>query len=273
MAPLLSTQNLSKEFAGGMLRPGKTVRALDKVSLSIEAGVRVAIVGGSGSGKSTLAACLACLEEPTSGEIYFEGRGIRGLSQRELRMIRPQIQLVFQDSGTAFNPDFSVLQVLEEPLLLNTGLNRMERQASASALLEKVGLQEKLLARKTGELSGGQRQRVAIARSLSVEPKVLILDEALSALDSSVQAQIANLLLDLTDPPGAGTGKPAVVLITHDLVMAARIADEIIVMQDGRIVERGLPREILSSPSEEATKALISATPAATFSGSQRPIV
>ncbi|HET9805095.1 MAG TPA: ATP-binding cassette domain-containing protein [Candidatus Acidoferrum sp.] len=261
MEALLSVQNVSKDFLPRtMTGIGATVRALDGINLNILPGVRLAIVGGSGSGKSTLAACLACLEKPSSGKIYFHGRDVTELSESELRTVRPQIQLVFQDWANAFNPDFTVLQILEEPLLLNSKCNQEERRSRAAQLLQSVGMPSEMLVRKSVELSGGQRQRVGIARALALEPKVLVLDEALSALDSSVQAQIANLLLDLNaraTPTGNGL---ATVLITHDLVMAARLADEIVVMRDGLIVERGSSRRIVTTPEHEATKALVAAT-------------
>src|SRR5262249_2574923 len=210
-------ENLVKEFAPREFGGTKiTVRALDGVNLTIGQGARIAIVGGSGSGKSTLALCLACLEAPTSGKICLQGRDLTKFPEKELRRIRPQVQLVFQDSAASFNPDFTVSQVLEEPLLLNFTLNEERRAKRTANLLEKVGLQEKMLARRTSELSGGQRQRIAIARALALEPKILILDEALSALDSSVQAQVANLLLSLTDAEIPLEKRPTTVLITHD---------------------------------------------------------
>ena len=273
MDGLLAIENLKKEFAlRGIAGEKRVVYALDGINLTIQSGVRIAIVGGSGSGKSTLAACLSFLETPTSGKIYFRGHDASELSEKELRSVRPRVQLVFQDSATAFNPDFNVFEVLEEPLSLNSSLDSQERRVRAAELLERVGLHD-MLARNTEELSGGQRQRVAIARALALEPKVLILDEALSALDSSVQAQVANLLLDLTTESLPSAEKPAIVLITHDLVMAARIADEIIVMQNGRIVESGPSRRIVTSPKQEATKALVAATQVLDFTAQSGPAV
>ena len=270
MEAILATQDLVKDFtqrnlAGG----GSRVRALDGVSLNIAPGDRISVVGGSGSGKSTLAACLGCLETPTSGKFYFRGRDVTKVSERELRTIRPQVQMVFQDSASAFNPDFTVLQVLEEPLLIHSKLHLVERRSRAVELLRQVQLQDNFLARKTSELSGGQRQRLAIARALTLEPSVLILDEAFSALDCSIQAQTANLLVELMDSRRPSDGESALVLITHDLVMAARITDKIFVMDRGRIVESGETRNILTAPAHKTTKALLGAVPG--ISQSLRP--
>ena len=262
MEALLSTCDLVKEFTQRRIAgTPSTVRALDRISLNIAPGARIAIVGASGSGKSTLAACLACLDTPTSGKLCFRGQDVTQLPDRELRTIRPQIQLVFQDSASAFNPDFSVLQVLEEPLRLRSGLNPADRACRIAELLRQVQLQENFLARKTSELSGGQRQRLAIARALVLEPSVLILDESLSALDCSMQAQIANLLIDLIDSGNSSRERPAFVLVTHDLAMAARITDEIVVMESGRIVESGSSKKIVTAPVEKITKTLIAAVP------------
>jgi ABC-type glutathione transport system ATPase component len=200
MEALLSAENLVKEYSLRRSSGAKGfVRALDQVSLSVQQGGRIAVVGASGSGKSTLAACLACLARPSSGSIRFEGRDIAVASESELRSARPQIQLVFQDAAMAFNPRFTVLEILEEPLLVQAKLDSKQRRERLAELLGRVGLSDKMLYRKSTDLSGGQRQRLAIARALALDPKILILDEALSALDYSVQAQIANLLLDLTD--------------------------------------------------------------------------
>src|SRR5262249_40810757 len=237
---LLSAENLTKEYSSHHSSGvKKSIRALDTVNLAIYSGAKIAIVGASGSGKSTLAACLACLEKSTSGTIHFQNLELTSLPEKALRRVRPQIQLVFQDPAMAFNPNFTVQEVLEEPWILQTKMNSEEKHDRAAQLLGRVGLSQNILSRKSKELSGGQRQRLAIARGLALDPKVLILDEALSALDYSVQAQIANLLLDLSDrsiPPAA---RPAILFITHDLIMAARIADEIVVMQHGHVIESG----------------------------------
>ncbi len=261
MEALLSAKNLVKEYASRHLSGRKTrVRALDQVSVVIQPGARIAIVGASGSGKSTLASCLACLEKPDSGTIEFHGREVTAHTERELRTIRPQIQLVFQDPVMAFNPSFTVQEILEEPWILQTGLGSEKRRGSAAELLARVSLSSSLLKRRSKYLSGGQRQRLAIARALAVSPKVLIFDEALSALDYSVQAQIANLLLELSDRSIPVLERPAIVFITHDLTMAARIADEMVVMHAGRIVESGPTRKIIESPEQDATQALLAGT-------------
>jgi peptide/nickel transport system ATP-binding protein len=258
MEALLSAENLVKEYATRNLSGmKKRVRALDQVSFAIQPGARTAIVGASGSGKSTLATCLACLEKPDAGTIRFQSSEVTRLSERELRTIRPQVQLVFQDPAMAFNPFFMVWEILEEPWILRKKLDTAERRERAADLLARVGLSSGFLVRRPKDLSGGQRQRLAIARALALDPKVLIFDEALSALDYSVQAQIVNLLLELSDRSIPAMQRVALVFITHDIAMAARIADEIIVMHGGRIVERGPARQIIETPEQHATRALL----------------
>ena len=257
MDALLSAEDLVKEYPSRERLRESLVRALDGVSLAIRPGTRTAIVGASGSGKSTLARCLMCLERPTSGSICFNGQEVTALSHRQLRSVRPKLQLVFQDAALAFNPDFSVEEILEEPLIIEGSLAAKKRRERVLESLGRVGLPELILPRRAADLSGGQRQRLAIARALILEPRVIILDEALSALDYSVQALIANLLLDISDPTSSRKAPPAIVLITHDLVMAARIANEILVMHSGRVVESGGTRKIIKHPEHAATKALL----------------
>jgi ABC-type glutathione transport system ATPase component len=260
MEALLTAENLVKEYPSRHLNGKKgSVRALDQVSIAIQAGARIAVVGSSGSGKSTLAVCLACLEKPSSGALRFQGRDLTVLSENELRKVRPEIQLVFQDPAMAFNPSFAVREILEEPWILQAKFDPAENVERSANLLNRVGLSGELSNRRPSDLSGGQRQRLAIARALALAPKILILDEALSALDYSVQAQIANLLLDLTDRAVPLAKRPAILFITHDLVMAARIADEIAVMQNGRIVESGPTRKIIETPEHAATRDLLGA--------------
>lgn len=261
MQTFLAVENLVKRYAAQPLR-GSTaeVIALDGVSFSLAAGSKMAIVGASGSGKSTLAACLACLEHATSGVIRFEDRDVSSLSESELRSVRPRIQLVFQDPALALNPRFTVLDVIAEPWYIQGKLGSRERKERGQELLRRVGLSNSILDRTPVELSGGQRQRLAIARALALEPKLLIFDEALSALDCSVQAQIANLLLDLSASPDSCVPAPAMIFITHDIVMAARLAEVIMVMAHGRIVESGATQKITQSPRHPATRALLACT-------------
>jgi ABC-type glutathione transport system ATPase component len=257
MQPLIQVEYLVKRYSGrGVLGSGEAVSALNEVSFSVAPGKTLALVGASGSGKSTLALCLACLERPTSGRIWFEGRDIAALDEKQLRAVRPQIQLVFQDPASSLNPQFTALEIVTEPLLVQRKWGTRERRERALALLERIGLSRDMASRRTGEFSGGQRQRLAIARALSLAPKLLILDEALSSLDCSVQAQIANLLLELQSSFAL-----TYLFITHDLAMAAHLGDEIAVMNRGRIVEQGVPEKVLRAPSHEATRCLAAATP------------
>src|SRR5215470_6946222 len=260
--PLLKAENLVKRYTGRKLTiRHEEVRALDGVSFSVCRGNTLALVGESGSGKSTLAFCLACLEKPTSGSIWFEGTDIVKLSEKHLRPVRRQIQLIFQDPASSLNPRWKVMEIVTEPLVLQESRSRAEMTSRVRALLDQVGLSSDVEEKLPSELSGGQRQRVAIARALTLEPKLLILDEALSALDCSVQAQIANLLVELQDSLAM-----SYVFISHDFAMAAHLADEIAVMSHGRIVEQGSPGKILKEPKSTVTRELLAAVPLMSFS-------
>src|SRR5215472_8733395 len=253
--PLVRVENLVKHYSKKrLLGSGEEVRAVDGVSFSIFKGTTLAIVGESGSGKSTLAFCLACLEKPTSGLLRFGERALLQLSEKELRPIRRKIQLIFQDPASSFNPRWKTLEILTEPLTLRENLGRNEMRRRALGLLEQVGLSSGMEKKLPMELSGGQRQRLAIARALILDPELLILDEALSALDCSVQAKIANLLVELQCSRGM-----TYLFITHDMAMAAHLADEIAVMSKGRIVEKGSPDKILKQPENEITRELLAA--------------
>lgn len=267
MPPLLEVENLVQIYSRRKLAGAREeVRALDGISFSIFSGTTLAIVGESGSGKSTLAFCLACLERATSGTIRFDERDISKFSEKDLRPVRRKIQLIFQDPASSFNPRWSVREVLTEPLALQGNLSPEERRSRAHALLEHVGLSSSMEEKLPSELSGGQRQRLAMARALSLEPKLLILDEALSALDCSVQAQIANLLVELQHLLGT-----TYLFITHDLAMAAHLADEIAVMSKGRIVEQGAPDRILKQPESGITRELLDAVPRLESARTQLP--
>jgi peptide/nickel transport system ATP-binding protein len=253
--PLLKVEDLVKRYSSNGARTQETMAAVDGVTFSIFSGTTLALVGESGSGKSTLAFCMACMEKPSSGRIWLDGVELTNLSDRELRVIRPEIQLIFQDPASAMNPRWTALQIVTEPLLLKKQIARSEQFERAEALLERVGLPA-TGSRRLAEFSGGQRQRLAIARALAAEPKILILDEAFSALDCSVQAQMVNLLNELQASIGI-----TCLFITHDLAMAALIADQVAVMEHGRIVECGEARNVILQPLQECTRALLGAAP------------
>jgi peptide/nickel transport system permease protein len=239
--PLIQVENLVKCYPSArVMGSGGLVSALNGASFSIASGTTLALVGDSGSGKSTLALCLACLERPTSGRIWFEGRNLAALAEKEVRMVRPQIQLIFQDPARSINPRFTALEILTEPLIVQRKWGQHEVRERAVQSLELVGLHREMATRRAREFSGGQRQRLAIARALMLEPRLLILDEALSALDCSMQAQIANLLLDLQSSLGL-----TYLFITHDPAMAAHLSDEVALMDHGRIVTQDVPQKVL----------------------------
>lgn len=265
MQPLVEVEKLVKNYSRRRFAgPREEVRALDGVSFAISRGTTLAIVGESGSGKSTLAFCMACLEKPTSGSIRFEEKEILKLDEKDLRAIRRKTQLIFQDPASSFNLRWKVLEILAEPLVLQGTPDRDEMRSRAHVLLEQIGLSPDIEEKLPMELSGGQRQRLAIARALMLDPQLLILDEALSALDCSVQAQIANLLVELQRARGM-----TYLFITHDMAMAAHLADEIGVMSKGRIVEQGAPDRIVKQPKSEITRELLAAVPRLDLSGSR----
>jgi len=251
-AELASGQGLAGR---GLGRRVKAFTAVDSVSFSILPRATLALVGESGSGKSTLALCLAGLERVTSGRIWFEGRDLAALAEKELRAVRPRLQLVFQDPANSLNPRWTVGEIVAEPLLVQSRISEREGHARAAQALERVGLAAEYLERRAQDLSGGQRQRVAIARALILEPKLLILDEVLSALDCSIQAQIANLLVEIQRAYGL-----AYLFVTHDLRMAAHLADEMAVMSGGKIVEQGVTQDILRNPRRFETQSLLAAS-------------
>jgi peptide/nickel transport system ATP-binding protein len=256
--PLLRVQNLEKRYEMGGLflaRKSSTVTALAGVSFVIYPKTTLALVGGSGSGKSTLALCIACLESPTSGSIYLESKEITGLEEKELRSVRPQTQLVFQNPASSLNPRLTVLDTVTEPLDVQGLLSEREKGEKARELFDRVGLPLEKMLRRPHELSVGQKQRVAIARALVLNPKLLILDEALSALDCSIQAQIANLLLELQASLGF-----TYLFITHDFRMAVHLADEIAVMEQGQIVEFGKAESVFHSPKHFITRQMVNAS-------------
>lgn len=255
-AVLLRAVNLSKRYIrGGWLSSRRSpVEVLRAVDLKIRAGSTVALIGSSGSGKSTLARCLACLEEQDSGEIWFAGKNLAKLTRRELLPLRRQIQLIFQEPCASLNPRFTAVEIVSEPLLIaGVGAKRGRRERSLE-LMDLVGLPAYLGSRLPFELSGGQRRRLAIARALALEPKLLILDEALTGLDLSTRAQISNLLLKLQEICSL-----TYLCISHDFGLVTHFADEVAVLDEGRIVEGGAPELVANSANAQPHDSLATA--------------
>jgi ABC-type glutathione transport system ATPase component len=266
---LLRVKGLCKQYVrGGLWLKRVPVAAVRCVDFEIPRGQTLALVGESGSGKSTVARCVTRLERPDSGQILIQGTDISQLDSRDLVPFRSGIQMVFQDAVTSMNPRFSALEVIDEPLLIRAqagqggrvqgGRNRQSRRDLARDLMVEVGLAPDWMNRSILHFSGGQRQRLALARALTLRPQLLILDEALSGLDLSTQAQIANLLLDLQ-----AAHSLTYLLISHDLALVARLADAIGVMSEGQTVEVGPTQQIISSPNHAATKKLLASAKAA----------
>jgi len=256
--PVLEVRNLKRDYhtAGGFLRPAKVVSAVKGVSFTLEKGKTLAVVGESGCGKSTLARMITLIDAPTSGEIIIDG--IPADAHHVTRELRQKVQIVFQNPYGSLNPRQKIGDVLAEPLLLNTDMPAAERRDRAMAMLVKVGLGPEHFNRYPHMFSGGQRQRIAIARALMLNPSFLVLDEPVSALDLSVQAQILNLLKDLQDEFGL-----TYVFISHDLSVVRYIADEVMVMYFGDVVEHGTRDAVFSDPQHEYTRTLFAATPRA----------
>jgi peptide/nickel transport system ATP-binding protein len=243
--PLLSVRGLTLTYV--QRRALATERtetvALRDVSFDLVSGKTLALVGPSGSGKSSLARCLVLLERPNEGIILYEGKDLLTVAREELKAARREIHLIFQDSGLSLNPRFTVGELVAEPLLIHKAFeHKAEIDRRVRRAMDQVELNHGFLARRPSELSGGQRQRVAIARALAVQPKLLILDEALSALDLSTQGQIANLLLDLQEQHSL-----AYLFVTHDLRLARVMAHEVAVIRDGRMIQQNMPAIVLTA--------------------------
>lgn len=257
---VLQAKNLTRDYVtgGGLIRKPKTVSALKGVSFSVEEGKTLAVVGESGCGKSTLARILTLIDPATSGELIIDGEPIDIRQQKLTPELRRKVQIVFQNPYGSLNPRQKIGKVLEEPLLLNTSMAATERRQRAMAMLEKVGLGPEHYNRYPHMFSGGQRQRVAIARALMLTPRLLVLDEPVSALDLSVQAQILNLLADLQDEMNL-----TYVFISHDLSVVKYIAQDVLVMHFGEIVEHTDCETIFNNPQHPYTRSLFAATPRA----------
>jgi ABC-type glutathione transport system ATPase component len=251
---LMKARGLSKRYVQRtpFSRNKFAISALVEVDFEIAFNCLTALVGESGSGKSTLASCLAMMEKPDCGEIWFEGNEISHWSHRKLAPLRPKIQMVFQDSAGALDPRFSTAQIIEEPLEIQHRESGRELRTRACELMEEVGLSPDWANRSPMQLSGGQRQRLAIARAIALQPALLILDESLSGLDLSTQAQILNLLLDLKEARSL-----TCLLISHDLSLVGQVADFVAAMHQGRIVESGSTAQVLTNPQHPQTRKLL----------------
>ena len=260
MSVVLETQDLKRHYAvgDGLFRKGQKLRALDGASFTLERGKTLAVVGESGCGKSTLARVITMIEPPTSGSFKIDGIDIAGASSEILKSMRPRVQIVFQNPYGSLNPRQKIGHALEEPLLVNTNASAKERGEKAREMMAAVGLRPEHFDRYPHMFSGGQRQRIAIARALMLNPEILVLDEPVSALDVSIQAQVLNLLADLQKKFNL-----AYLFISHDLTVVKHIADTAMVMYLGHVVEQGAATQLFTNPLHPYTKALLSATPRA----------
>lgn len=260
MSELLRIEDIKQHFhsGGGIFKKGYTIYAVDGISFSVKRGETLGLVGESGCGKSTLGRSILKLFEPTAGKIFFEGRDITDLSVKEMRSLRQEMQIIFQDPTESLNARHTVGMIIEEPFIIHGIGKPAERKQWVKELLVKVGLPESAAERYPHEFSGGQRQRIGIARAIALKPKLIVCDESVSALDVSVQAQILNLLLELQKEM-----ELALIFIAHDLSVVKHISDRVAVMYLGKIVELGHALDVYNSPRHPYTQALLSAIPIA----------
>lgn len=244
------------EVSQGPFKPSAVVKALDGVSFSVEAGKTLAVVGESGCGKSTLARQVTMIERPTSGQLTFDDYDLVKASDAELKEARQKVQMIFQNPYGSLNPRKKIGTIIGEPLIINTHLSKDERETKVRKMMERVGLRPEYYNRYPHMFSGGQRQRIAVARALMLEPKLVVADEPVSALDVSVQAQVLNLLMDLQEEMNL-----AYLFISHDLSVVRHIADDVMVMYLGRVAEYGSSEQIFEQPRHPYTQALLASTP------------
>ena len=260
MTPVLEAKNIVRNYylPGGLFKKERTVHAVKGVSFKVEQGKTLAIVGESGCGKSTLARIVTMIDPASGGDLFIDGKKIDIAAGDLTPEIRRKVQIVFQNPYGSLNPRKKIGDILMEPLIINTDTAAAERRELAMAMLKKVGLQEIHFNRYPHMFSGGQRQRIAIARALMLKPRLLVLDEPVSALDLSVQAQVLNLLADLQDELNL-----TYVFISHDLSVVRYMADDVMVMYFGEAVEYGARDQVFNDPQHSYTKTLFAATPRA----------
>ena len=257
--PLVQARDLVKYYpirGGVFLKEIASVRAVDHVSLTIGNGETLGLVGESGCGKTTFGRAILRLEEPTSGEVFFKGENILTYSPEQMRALRKAIQIIFQDPFSSLNPRKTVSHIIGEPLLIHGMKSRVERNERVLELLNVVGLRKEHMRRYPHQFSGGQRQRIGVARALALNPKLIICDEAVSALDVSIQAQVINLLKDLQETFGL-----TYLFISHDLSVVEHVSDRVAVMYLGKIVELAESKDLYRNPLHPYTQALLSASP------------
>jgi dipeptide transport system ATP-binding protein len=264
---VLEARSLVRHYrvGGGMFREGAVLQAVAGVSFTLARGRTLAVVGESGCGKSTLARMVTMIEEPTSGSLVVDGVTVTTASTQERRRIRSAVQIVFQDPYGSINPRQKIQSILAEPLRINTTLSAVERREAVADIMRRVGLRPEYAPRYPHMFSGGQRPRIAVARALMLRPRIGVLDEPVSALDLSIQAQVLNLLGDLQKELGL-----AYLFISHDLSVVRHIADEVMIMYLGRPVEQGAAATIFADPRHPYSRALLAATPVAD-PGARRP--
>ena len=259
VSPLLVASGLTRHYAvsRGFLKPKAIVRALDGVSFELQSGRTLAVVGESGCGKSTLARVVTMIEPPTAGELTLQGVAMHDADATRRKAARPLVQMVFQNPYGSLNPRKRVGTMLEEPLKINTRMAQSEREEKSRAMLARVGLRPEHYRRFPHMFSGGQRQRIGVARALMLNPRLVVADEPVSALDVSIQAQVLNLLMDLQDELGV-----AYLFISHNLAVVEHIAHDVLVMYLGKVVESGPKPSLFARPLHPYTKALLASTPA-----------